>query len=291
MRWAMNQITLRGGSRSAPSDLPGDLAAIRAGGWRAVELWLAHWDPYIEAHGMPAARRLLDGSGLVAAGGCGLGGGGSLFFSHGEELCRSHEALARRLEQCQALGARHLVVAPGFTLPERPTPADLDRAVESLQRAGEGAAPFGVRLGIEFLASARLVTTLPTALQLAERVAHAGVGVVVDTYHLYAGLSKTEDLDLLRADPSRLFFVHVSDVDRAKPRDLWAVPDRTLPGSQGAGGIPNAALLERVRRLGFDADVSLELFSAAFEGQWVADPAGAARLAYERCTALEPDRR
>ena len=42
MRWAINQITLAGGScrPPAPEDLPRDLAAVRAGGWTAVELWL-----------------------------------------------------------------------------------------------------------------------------------------------------------------------------------------------------------------------------------------------------------
>jgi sugar phosphate isomerase/epimerase len=294
MRWSINQITLAGGSRQPPEDLARDLAAVRAGGWHALEAWLPHWDPYVERHGLSAARRLLDESGLVAAGGCGLrdgpGGRAGLFFSEGDELRGAHDALERRLEQCQALGATHLVTSPGFQLPEDPRPGDLDRAEESLRRAGERAAHHGVRLGIEFLAAARLVSTLPTALTLAQRTGDSNVGVVVDTYHLYAGRSKSEDLDLFETDRSRLFFVHVSDVDASIPRDLWTVPARTLPGdaSEDAGGIPNGALLERVRALGYDADVSLELFSAAFEARWREDPVAAARLAYARCTALVP---
>ncbi len=290
MRWALNQITLHGGSRQgpqAPDDLSRELAAVRAGGWRALELWIAHWDVYIAQHGLPAARRLLDDAGLVAAGGCGPLGSGSLFFSRGDELHRLHDTLRQRLEQCQALGAPHLVIAPGFGLPERPVPADLDRAAHSLRATGEAAARHGIRLGIEFLAGARLVSTVPAAVALAERIAHPNVGIVVDTYHLYAGASKAEDLDLLRDDPGRLSFVHVSDVDRARPRDLWTVLHRTLPG---AGGIPNRALLDGIKDLGYNADVSLELFSPAFEEAWVADAAAAARRAYERCTALEPDR-
>lgn len=298
MRWSMNQITLHGGSRRAPDDFGADLRALRAGGWRAIELWLPHWDGFTEREGgnglggrggLEVARRLLQDSGLTVTGGCGLGGSGSLFFSRGAALEALHGALERRLEQCQALGARHLVIAPGFDLPERPErpgTEELEHAATSLRRAAGRAAAYGVRLGIEFLAGARLVSTLPTALALTERVRHPLAGVVVDTYHLYAGRSKSEDIDLLRDDPSRLFFMHVSDVAREVPRDLWTVPDRTLPG---AGGVPNSALLERARALGFDGDVSLELFSAAFEAHWEADPEGAARLAYERCTALTPD--
>jgi hypothetical protein len=38
------------------------------------------------------------------------------------------------------------------------------------------------------------------------------VAVIVDTYHLYAGVSKPEDLEALRAAPDLLSVVHVSDV-------------------------------------------------------------------------------
>ena len=117
-------------------------------------------------------------------------------------------------------------------------------------------------------------------------MAHPAVGVLVDTYHLYAGVSKTEDLDALRATPGLLTFVHVSDVAADTPRELWAVPDRELPLPGDAGGIPNARLLAAVRDLGFDGDVSLELFSARFEARWHADRVGASRQAYHACRDL-----
>ena len=293
MRWAINQITLHGGSRTAPADLPAELAALREAGWRAIELWLSHWDAYVGRHGLTAARRLLDESGLVAAGGCGLRDGPgepvSLYFSEGEALRQSHAALERRLEQCQALGATHLVTSPGFTLPEAPVVAHMEHAAESLGRASAAAARYGVRLGIEFLALAKLVNTLEGAWRLCRRVDHPNLGIVLDTYHLYAGRSKTEDLALLQADRSRLFYVHVSDVDARKPRDLWVVPDRTLPPPEGEGGIPNRTLLERAAGLGYDGWVSLELFSADFEARWEHDRVSAARAAYARCVSLWPD--
>ena len=61
MRWAISQVSLHGGSRAAPppEEMPAKLAALLEGGWRAIEVWLAHWDPFIERHGLKAARRLL----------------------------------------------------------------------------------------------------------------------------------------------------------------------------------------------------------------------------------------
>jgi sugar phosphate isomerase/epimerase len=127
------------------------------------------------------------------------------------------------------------------------------------------------------------------ALALARRTGLSNVGVIVDTYHLYAGVSKTEDVAQLREDSWRLFFVHVSDVAASKPRELWTVPDRVLPGGPGGGGIPNTQLLAALQPLSYTGDVSLELFAADFEAQWTADPVAAARLAYQRCATLLPD--
>src|SRR2546428_601858 len=108
--------------------------------------------------------------------------------------------------------------------PHPPPAAALDRAAENLQFAAALAAPYGIRLGIEFLKGLPLVNNLPTALHLAGLVGQPNVDVVVDTFHMYAGLSKLEDLDLLAAQPERLFFVHVNDVPTS-PRELWADAD------------------------------------------------------------------
>jgi 4-hydroxyphenylpyruvate dioxygenase len=283
VRWAINQITLAGGSRRAPERLADDLRAVRAGGWAAIELWLAHWDGYIDGHGLGAARRLLDDAGLAVAGGC---GGGGFFFARGAGRGEAFAQLERRLEQCQALGAPHLVVAPGFTEPAEPSLAAFELAAENLNAAGALAAGYGVRLGIECLAGARLVRSQSAAIALARRARDPAVGVILDTYHLYAGVSKTEDLEALRATPDLLTFVHVSDVAGDKLQELWTVPDRELPLPEGQGGIPNARLLDAVRRMGYDGDLSLELFSAGFEAGWRRDPVGASREAYRACRAL-----
>src|SRR5438876_623400 len=118
MRWALNQISIAGGSRRPPADLPRDLTAVRAGGWRAVEAWLPHWEPYVGKHGLAGARRALDESDLVAAGGCGAG---AAFFIGPDRRAAALAQLERRLEVCQALGAPHLVVSPGFAEPAEPS--------------------------------------------------------------------------------------------------------------------------------------------------------------------------
>jgi sugar phosphate isomerase/epimerase len=249
---------------------------MREGGWEAVELWLRHWDAVFDEGGLGAARRLVDDAGLVVAGACAQPG---VFFSEGDERRRYEVELARRLEQCHALGAPHLVVTPG-PAPATVSPDELDRAADRLRTAADLAAGFGVRLGIEFLKGARLVSTLPTALTLARRAAHPNVGVVLDTFHLYAGVSKLEDLALLAEGPHLLSFVHLNDVPETQPRELWVDADRVLPED---GSLPLDAIRSAIRSAGYRGYVSLELFNAAFASRWDDDPVGAARQALGRC--------
>lgn len=269
-----NQVT--GGVRP-PRDLARDLAAIREGGWEVVELWLAHWERCDDA----TARRLLSDAGLEVAGACAQEG---LYFSTGEEWSRRREELVRSLARCQALGAPRLVVVPVPSPPvERRSVADLERAAENLRAAGELAGEAGVRLGIEFLRSSTLVNNLPTALGLARSVDHPAVRVLVDTFHLYAGPSKLEDLGLLEAEPGRLDFVHLNDAPGMKPRELWTDPDRVLPGE---GVLPLGAVMEAIRRSGYAGPCSLELFSEAFAQRFAEDPVGAAAVARRRVAEL-----
>ena len=293
MRPCFNQITA---GRQPPADPARDLAALAEAGWPAIELWLRHWDSYFAGHSPAQARRLLDDAGLVAAGACGHSG---FFFAAGEALRQSLDQLTQRLEQCQALGAPHLVVTPGQA-PERPAAADLDLAAEHLQAACDQAAGYGVTLGIEFLKGARLVNNLLTAALLATKVDRPNVGVVVDTFHLYAGISKVEDLSFLSrpgsatlgsappggSSQARITFVHVNDASLAKPRELLADPDRVLPGE---GVFPLSDIFAALRQRGYDGDVSLELFNEVFAARWAENPAAAARAALQSLGRLVPE--
>lgn len=244
MQLCLNQITIGRRPPEDAAELGRQLAAARAGGWTAMELWLRHWDAVFEREGS-GARRLLDDAGIAATGGCAHPG---LFFATGERLRRHQDELRRRLEQCQALGA-----------------------------------PYGVRLGIEFLKGARMVNNLYTALALAGDVAHPNVGVVLDTFHFYAGPSKLEDLHALGGDPTRLSFVHVNDVPFDSPREGWTDAARVLPGE---GAFPLGAIFERLAACGYGGAVSLELFNEAFAARWAGAPEAAAAAAYASVAAL-----
>ena len=96
---------------------------------------------------------------------------------------------------------------------------------------------------VEFMRGSTFIGTLPTSLNLTRQTAHPNVRPMFDCYHFWAGLSKFEDLDLIRHERNspRAF----SGCARHPARELPDNGTREIPGdgvsplvgnSSGAGG-------------------------------------------------------
>ena len=59
---------------------------------------------------------------------------------------------------------------------------------------------------------------LPTALKLVREANHPNLRVMMDTYHFWGGISKFEDLELLR--DGELHHLHFEDVPADPPREI-----------------------------------------------------------------------
>jgi len=127
MKLAINPAT------TMPAAFEEDVVAYSEAGFRAMEIWLGKVDRYLEkGHTVRDAKRLMADCGLAAAGACFCG----LTFSGDENERKSLEELGSRLEMCEALGAKALVVIP--TVPGSPvTPLMSDAVVEGLARCGD----------------------------------------------------------------------------------------------------------------------------------------------------------
>ena len=104
------------------------------------------------------------------------------------------------------------------------------------------------------------------------------MGVLVDTFHFWAGRSKMADFDELGNAPIAL--VHLNDVADA-PRETLTDAQRVLPGD---GVMPLTDIVARIEAAGYDGYYSLELFN---EDLWSQEPLEAARRAYEACQRLQ----
>lgn len=268
MRFCINQVTL-----GQDRDLEEAVKACSQAGFTAMELWLPSIEKYLaDGHSVSDARAVLSDNGVVAAGACFVMG---LLASDADAKRVAFDVARARFELSQELGAAEIAcVGDG---PARPVPDDYVHAAERAREVGDLAESFGLIVGIEFVAGFPFLGTLATAARLVADADHHQVGVLVDTFHLWAGRSKLADFDALGETPIAL--VHLNDVADV-PRETLTDADRVLPGD---GVMPLADILGRIQATGYDGYYSIELFNQAL---WAQDPVDAARQCFDACQCL-----
>lgn len=267
MQACINQAT------TMTTDFATDLQAYAEAGFERVELWLDKVEAYLaEGGSLEKAQALLQRLGLKAVAACAQG---SCLASSGEARREVLGQLDRRLLLTRALGAETLVVYSES--PEQVEPATYDVAAANLAEVCDRSAEFEVTIALEFIKGSRLVGSLPTAERLVRQAGRDNLGVLLDTFHFYAGISKMADLEAM--DATRLALVHVNDCDAA-PREIWTDRDRVLPGQ---GVLPLIEMLGIIRDKGYAGYCSLELFN---RDHWEGNPFEVARLAHESLSRL-----
>ena len=227
-----------------------DVKAYADAGCPAMEVWLTKLESHLEQHGAGETRKLLGECSMTLAAAAYQGG---LLLSQGQERKAHFDHFRRRLALCKEFEIPTLIVAADFV-------AELDsgapaRALVSLKQACRLAREFDVRLALEFRHSAKLCASLDTALALVRHSGEPNVGVNLDVFEYYTGPSKFEDLDVLAS--ADLAHVQVADL-AGVPRELAADCDRVFPGD---GDFKLAMLVERLRAIGYQGWVSLELMN------------------------------
>jgi len=220
-------------------------------GVRYVEPNLVKVQEFAKKEGGPiAAKKLLDELGLLAA-----SSSNQLFLMEpGDQRLKSIEELKWKVEMAQAIGADRLVTPSAGT--GTYTKDDYKRGVDNMREAAEIAKPFGVTLMLEHARTSRFAGSLPTALQLVRETNHPNYKVMMDTYHFWGGISKFEDLELLR--DGELHHLHFEDVPADPPREIQGQPDRKFPGE---GIVPLRRIVEVLKRKKYAGAVSFENFN------------------------------
>ena len=225
-------------------------------GVRLVEPNLLKVREFAQKEGGPAAaRRLLDDLGLLPA-----STSNQLFLMEpGEQRLKSIEELKWKVEMIQAIGADRIVTPSAGT--GNYTEDDYKRGVDNMREAAEIAKPFGVTLMLEFARTSRFAGSLPTALKLVREANHPNYRVMLDTYHFWGGISKFEDLALLR--DCELHHLHFEDVPADPPREIQGQPHRAFPGE---GIAPLRRIVETLKAKKYAGAVSFETFNPQVQG-------------------------
>ena len=239
-------------------------------GVRAVEPSLVKVREFAQKEPVAAARRLLDDLGLKPVSSSNQLG----LPEPGEGRVKSLEELKWKVELAQAIGADRLVAPSAGT--GTYTEDDYKRGVDNLREAAEIARPFGITLMLEFARTSRFAGSLPTALKLVREANHPNVRVMLDTYHFWGGISKFEDLELLR--DGELHHLHFEDVPADPPREIQGQPHRAFPGE---GIAPLRRIIEVLKRKKYAGPASFETFNPVVQGTDPYQVAMRARAAIE----------
>lgn len=257
------------GATTMRADLETDVRAASAAGFDYLEIWASKLRRFLSAKSAQELKSLLEEYKLKP-----------YSINSIEHISfRDPSRHASLLEECEelcriaaAIDCPYVVVVPS------PLPAGVgreestDESARVLSELADIADRHGVGLAFEFLGQTDCsVQTLEHASEIVSRVGRANVGLVIDSFHFYAGGSTIESIDAL--DPERLFIFHINDAEQL-PREVLEDKHRLLPG---LGILPLKEIVAALRRIGYDRVASVEIFRPEY---WERDPFELARDAY-----------
>jgi 2-keto-myo-inositol isomerase len=269
MRLAIN------GACTMTSDLPTDIAAASAAGFRYLEIWAAKMDHFLKASSLDALQALFQEHRVKPASINSI----EFITFRGTDYASIQ---ARTRELCglaQRLNCPSVVVVPSPT-PSRETTWDEIRteSVRVLKELGSIAAGFGVALAFEPLGFGWCsVRTARAAFDIVRQVGMENVGQVLDACHFYGAGSQMDEID--RLDPRSIFIFHIDDVEDL-PKEAITDSRRLMPGT---GALPLHDICRRLKQIGFDGLTSVELFRPDY---WSRPAAELAREAHRAALSV-----
>ena len=260
--------TALNGATTMNASLETDIRAAREAGFDYLEIWAAKLRDYLASHSTTDLKNLFIENGLEPYSINSIehitfrdAQGYTSIKNQGQELCRI----------AQEINCPYLVVVPGL-LPAGATHDQITQeSARVLNELADIAEPHQVKLAFEFLGQPTCsVQTLELAQEIVEKVNRPSVGLVIDSFHFYAGGSQIEAIDSL--NPDHLFIFHINDAEDL-PREELEDRHRLLPG---LGILPLKEMLAAFRRINYDRVVSVEIFRPEY---WQRDPIELAKAA------------
>lgn len=268
-RLSMNQATIPRWSVAEAVE-----GTARAG-YGGIGLWRGR----VAEHGSADAARRARAAGIEVSSLC----RGGFFPAPDVESSRARaEDNRRAVEEAAELGAKVLVLVCGAAAGRDLRDARAQVA-DGLAQMAAWAEDRGVRLGIEpmhpaYCADRSVVVTLEQALSLAASVQAGGVGVVLDSYHLWWDPRLAQDV---AAAAGLIRGVQLADWLSPPPHHLNG------RGMLGDGTIDLGGFLSLVDRAGYRGTIEVEIFNPEI---WSLDPAETLELTASRFLGLvEPD--
>jgi sugar phosphate isomerase/epimerase len=223
-------------------------------GIKDVEITNVLLDEFLKTNSLASARGVITDLGLNLVHGA---TGVTELWEPNPNRAAALENLKRRCEMYANMGLRRVYATTATN--KKITEEDYKACPENMHDAGEVAKQFNISLRIEFLRTSPFISTLPTILKMKRAAAHPNIVPMLDCYHFWSGLSKLEDLDMIR--PEEIGHVHFQDVPDM-PRELLDSSTRIIPGD---GISPLVRIMGKLSEKGYAGPLSVELFLPKFQ--------------------------
>jgi 2-keto-myo-inositol isomerase len=259
------------GATTMRADLATDLQAAKEAGFDYLEIWAAKLRRFLQEHSTAELKDRFSETGLKP-----------LSINSIEHVTfrepQAYDAIKRECDELSsiagAVGCPCIVVVPG-RLPKGGAQRQnvIAESIKILTELCDIAAAHDVALAFEFLGQTDCsVPTLDLAAEIVRVVNRKDLGVVIDSFHFYAGHSTVEMIEALDPDMIRIF--HINDAEDL-PREQLEDRHRLLPG---LGILPLREILSSFSKIGYDKVASVEIFRPEY---WERDPFTLAREARE----------
>ena len=258
------------GATTMRADLATDLHAAKAAEFDYLEIWAAKLRNFLKERSTTELKALFAESGLEP-----LSINSIEHITFRDEL--AYESIKKECEELSsiaaAVGCPCIVVVPG-RLPEAGASREnvIAESVKVLNELCDISTAHEVSLAFEFLGQTDCsVPTLDLAADIVREVNRKDLGLVIDSFHFYAGNSTLEMIEDL--DSSLIQIFHINDAED-RPRDQLEDRHRLLPG---LGILPLQQMISSFRKIGYDKVASVEIFRPEY---WERDPFTLARDAH-----------
>lgn len=157
---------------------------------------------------------------------------------------------------CKTIGCGCVEVIGSFKVPAQSEAEIQEETVKALLQLSDAAKPYGVKLALEYMGvPASSVKTFAQALSIVNVVGRDNVGILLDTWHHYAGGSAAEDI--LKAKDGQIFMVHTSDCPQRAPLQALRA-ESVMPGD---GAVDIVSMLANLKQVGYTGAVSVEVMA------------------------------
>lgn len=268
------------GATTMRADLETDIKAASEAGFELIEIWAAKLREFLKTKTVADLKNLLSENKLEPYS---INSIEHITFRTDEDYGRIKAETEELSVVAGEINCPYVVVVPG-KLPESATKEEIiEESVKVLNELGDIAGKHNVGLAFEFLGQIDCsVQTLDLAKEIVEKVNRENIGLVIDTFHFYAGNSTFEAIETLA--PEKLFVFHINDAENL-PKETLTDANRLYPGT---GILPIREIKERFDQIGYDRMVSIEIFRPEYWDENPFEVARKAREATEKVLGLTP---